>query len=192
VTRSYLIAIGGNLHSDAMSPAEMVQSAVEKLRQGPGALGRVSRFFRTPAFPAGAGPDFVNAALELSSDEAPEQLMARLHDIEQSFGRVRATRWGPRSLDLDLVAGDDLVLPDVATQAQWRALPAERQSIDIPDRLILPHPRVQDRAFVLVPLCDVAPQWMHPLLGLTVAQMCENLPQSDRDCVVALPESACQ
>tara|TARA_R110000868_G_scaffold400956_3_gene675897 strand:- start:66832 stop:67323 length:492 start_codon:yes stop_codon:yes gene_type:complete len=162
------------------------------LRRDTGWSCRVSRFFRTPAFPAGAGPDFVNAALELCSDAAPEEVLARLHDVEQAFGRLRTTRWAARPLDLDLIAAGDLVLPDEVTQGHWRTLSAEQQQTQSPDRLILPHPRVQDRAFVLVPLCDICPQWMHPVLGLTVTQMCENLPQSERDSVVPLPESACQ
>ena len=92
-----------------------------------------------------------------------------------------------RTLDLDLIALGDLVLPDPATHAAWRALPPDLQKMRAPDALILPHPRVQDRAFVLVPLADVAPDWTHPVLGLTVTAMLAARPVAERTEVVPLP-----
>lgn len=87
------------------------------------------------------------------------------------MGRERGTRWGQRTLDLDLLAMGDLVLPDAQVYAHWRDLPLEDQARRAPEQLILPHPRLQDRAFVLVPLSDVAPDWRHPVLGRTVLEM---------------------
>lgn len=84
-----------------------------------------------------------------------------------------------RTLDIDLVALGDSVLPDADTQDAWRSMPPEVQARSAPDRLILPHPRLQDRAFVLVPLADVAPDWVHPRTGQTVAQMLAALPAAD-------------
>ncbi len=114
-----------------------------------------------------------------------ETILAALHRIEARFGRARSERWGMRTLDLDLLAMGALVLPDAATAAHWRDLAPMDQIAATPDRLILPHPRIQDRAFVLVPLADVAPRWRHPSLGLTVAQMLRRLPPADRRAVIA-------
>ena len=141
-----------------------------------------------PCFPPGAGPDYVNAAAILQVDEGVDaaSILRRLHAVEARFGRERQQRWGMRTLDVDLVAAGDSILPDADTQARWRNLVAQDQIRMAPDRLILPHPRLQDRAFVLVPLADVAPDWVHPCTGLTVRQMLAALPQADRDAVKPL------
>lgn len=136
----------------------------------------VSRFFSTPCFPENAGPDFINAVVLAGSDQDPNAVLQVLHQVEQSFGRERRSRWSERTLDLDLVAANGRVLPDVATQKHWMNLPPEDQARLAPDQLIVPHPRLQDRAFVLVPMMDVAPDWVHPVLNVSVRHMLAALP----------------
>ena len=183
-----LIALGANLPNGAQAPAESLRAALAALPEAGLRLQRVSRFYGTPAFPAGTGPDYVNAAARLRAAPGmgPREILAALHAVEQAFGRARTQRWGMRTLDLDLIAVGDAVLPDAATFAAWRDLPPDRQVLAAPDRLILPHPRLQDRAFVLVPLHDVAPRWRHPVLGLTVTAMLKALPAAERAAVVPL------
>ena len=89
-------------------------------------------------------------------------------------------------MDIDLLAVGESVLPDADTQDAWRTMAPEMQRREAPDGLILPHPRLQDRAFVLVPLADVAPDWVHPRTRLTVRQMLEALPLADREAVKPL------
>jgi 2-amino-4-hydroxy-6-hydroxymethyldihydropteridine diphosphokinase len=183
-----LVAAGGNLPLEGESPEITISRAIRRA-ESMGLTGIVvSRLYRTPCFPPGAGPDYVNAAFaaDVPAELSPDAILSLLHRIEAEMGRTRETRWGMRTLDLDLIALGDAVLPDVATQDQWRDLASETQRITAPDRLILPHPRLQDRAFVLVPLADVAPDWCHPRLNLTVAQMLAALPATDRDEVVPL------
>lgn len=182
--QKFLIALGGNRASDHGSPDQILHAALQQLAQTGAVIEAVSQFYKTPCFPVGAGPDYVNAAARLMCDASPQDILTMLHDVEAHFGRERVRRWGQRTLDLDLIAIGDVVLPDVSTYRVWRDLPLERQTQVAPDTLILPHPRVQDRAFVLVPLADVAPDWRHPVSGQTVRQMLNALPQEARAEVV--------
>lgn len=181
-----LIALGANLPGAEGPPEATLRAALSALQQAGVRLHRVSRFYRTPCFPAGAGPDYVNAAAVIDTGLAPGALLQLLHATEASFGRARETRWGMRTLDLDLLALGTAVLPDLATWRHWQGLPAEAQRLHAPQELILPHPRMHERAFVLVPLAEIAPDWRHPVLSLTVAGMCENLPLVDRIAVKPL------
>lgn len=177
-----LLALGSNLPGPAGSPRAAVEAAVDRLGQefGPAA---VSRLYETPAFPPGSGPPFVNGCARVRWDGEPEALLARLHEIEAALGRTRTGRWEPRSMDIDLIAVGPAVRPDPATQDAWRALPPARQRVLRPDRLVVPHPRLQDRAFVLVPLLDIAPDWRHPRTGRSVSEMVAALDPADRDAV---------
>jgi 2-amino-4-hydroxy-6-hydroxymethyldihydropteridine diphosphokinase len=173
-------------------PKDLVPEAAHQLAQEFGGALRLSALYRTPCFPAGAGPDYVNAAalVTLPRPIAPDQALQTLHAIEARFGRRRIVRWGGRTLDIDLLAMGGAVLPDLIEQGRWRNLTPEDQARLTPDRLILPHPRLQDRAFVLVPLADVAADWRHPVLGLSVAEMLAALPASARAEVVRLNPAA--
>lgn len=171
--------MGGNLPSEAGSPAATLGAALAELAAAGMMIRAVSRFYVTPCFPAGAGPDYVNAAVRVLASGGPEETLAVLHGIEAKFGRVRDTRWAGRTLDLDLFAAGDLVVPDAATQTAWRDLPPEEQARRAPERLILPHPRLQDRGFALIPMRDVAPDWVHPLLGQSVTALCAALPEQE-------------
>lgn len=185
-TSTYLIALGGNMPSVVGSPPKTLQSALERLDEMGGHVIAISKFYQTPCFPVGAGPDYVNAAAKIQYAGDPWAFLAMLHDVETEFGRERVQRWGRRTLDLDLVAAGQDVVPNVETYVNWRDLSVENQMQETPDQLILPHPRMQDRAFVLIPLLDIAADWRHPVLGRSVSEMTANLPEIARNEVVAL------
>lgn len=187
-----LVAFGANLPSGNLPPEKTIIAAVGALAAEGLTLCRLSRLYRTPCFPTGSGPDYVNAAaiLTLRQDLSAVQVLAALHRVEAQFGRERQLRWGRRTLDIDLLALGDSVLPDITTQSHWRELPPDMQRSDAPEHLVLPHPRLQDRAFVLVPLADVAPDWVHPVMRMSVKQMLAALSQADREQVVPIDPAA--
>lgn len=181
-----LIALGSNQPSQVGTPVETLVAATRELARTVGNVRSVSRIYETPCWPAGAGPDYANAAVAIDWSGQPEGLLDRLHQIEEFFDRRRAGRWASRTLDLDLIGLGLQVAPDADTQRRWAGLPQEAQRRKAPGELILPHPRLQDRAFVLAPLMDIAPEWRHPVTDRSVRAMWEALSVEDRDAVIPL------
>ena len=171
-----LVALGANLPSELGEPFETVSHAIEVLVEG-FQDAQASRLYKSAAFPAGSGPDFINAAVRFVSDQSPGTILKHLHEVEARMGRKRGVRWAARVMDLDLLSVGSAVLPNRETHAEWRSLSLEEQMKRAPDGLILPHPRLQDRAFVLKPMADISPDWVHPVIGKSVAQMLDDLPQ---------------
>ncbi len=182
-----LISLGANAASPGSSLVETLESGLDLVANTDRiTLRSRSRWFRTPAFPPGSGPDFVNAAAALESTLGPECVLAALHGAEAELGRVRPARWAPRVCDLDLIAVGDMVLPDRETLARWMALDLGQAQTVAPPLLVLPHPRMHERGFVLAPLADIAPGWRHPATGLTVAAMLAALPPGELEGIRAL------
>lgn len=158
------LGLGSNLASPAGSPEQTLRAAIEAL----GALGAVaamSSLYRTAPVGYQDQPDFINAAAQLETDLAPEDLLRELLAVERRFGRDRTQGppKGPRTLDLDLLlmtAGDQPVVQATAT-------------------LTLPHPEMQRRRFVLEPLAEIAPGVAHPLLQKTMQALRAELPPED-------------
>lgn len=185
-----LIALGANLSSGEMLPEVSVPRAMRRLVERVGGPHQFSPLYHTPAFPEGSGPQFVNGAVKLQWDGRAEDLLALLHEIEAEFGRTRTHRWEARVMDLDLIGLGSVVAPDPQTRARWAALSPDAAAKVMPDQLILPHPRLAERGFVLVPLNDVAPSWVDPTTGRTVAQMLADIPAEDLAQITPVPLAA--
>ncbi|WP_341863476.1 2-amino-4-hydroxy-6-hydroxymethyldihydropteridine diphosphokinase [Gymnodinialimonas sp. 57CJ19] len=181
-----LIALGANLSTGGMPPELSVPKAMARLADCIDGAAVFSDLYHTPAFPAGSGPQFVNAAMRIEWHDTAESLLALLHDIEAEFGRTRANRWEARVMDLDLIGLDNAILPSAATRAEWANLSPEEAAKVVPDQLILPHPRLAERGFVLVPLADVAPEWVDPATGLSVADMLAARPKAELSQIVRI------
>ena len=134
--------------------------AVSALASMPGyRVAKLSRWYETAPVPPSGQPPYVNGVALLDGPAEPEALLASLQHIERQEGRVREKPNAARTLDLDIIAIDDLVRPS-------------------PDP-VLPHPRAHERAFVLVPLADVAPDWVHPVLRRSVRDLIAALPPQE-------------
>ncbi len=177
-----LVALGSNMPSDQGDPAATLDVAVAQIAAVPGlTVMRKSKWYRTPAFPPGSGPDFVNGAAIAATDLPPTEILAVLHQIEAKLGRTRDKRWEPRICDLDLIGVGDRVSPNQDTLRHWMSLDTATAAAERPGGLILPHPRMHERGFVLVPLADIAPNWVHPVLGKRVRDLVGELPIDDLD-----------
>jgi len=176
----FYVAFGSNLESEHTSSLEVLIEAMRLIADKGHKLISVSEYYQTPAFPAGLGPDYVNFVAEYETLSTPEEILAQLHNIEDQLGRVRHLRWGDRVVDLDLLSFDARILPSEDVVHEWLKLPADQQSKKTPNSIILPHPRLQDRAFVLIPMADIAPNWCHPILGKTVTEMLAEIPEGDK------------
>ncbi|HEX3672952.1 MAG TPA: 2-amino-4-hydroxy-6-hydroxymethyldihydropteridine diphosphokinase [Rhizomicrobium sp.] len=155
-----LIALGSNLVSaSGQSPAEILHAAIAALDGDSVHVQAVSSFYETAAWPNPADPVFVNAICKIGMELTPVELLNRLHAIERQFGRERSTRNAPRTLDLDIIDCNGIVS---------EGPPA------------LPHPRLETRGFVLIPLRDVAPDWRHPVTGRTLGELIAALPAEAR------------
>ena len=151
MTIPVVIALGSNL-GDSLSNLENACSAIAQT-QGITLKSCSSWYLTAPVGPA--QPDYLNGCAHLRVQLPPELLLKRLLEIEQQFGRVRRERWGPRTLDLDILFYGDLVM-------------------NTPN-LNIPHPRLRERAFVLVPLNEIAPNWIDPLSKKTINQLVKSI-----------------
>jgi 2-amino-4-hydroxy-6-hydroxymethyldihydropteridine diphosphokinase len=156
------VALGANLPSAVGAPSATVRAAMEQLA----ALGEVvarSSLYSTEPVGYREQPSFINAVIEMRTALAPGALMEGLLAVEKNFGRVRGRQIakGPRTIDLDLLLFDDLILDS--------------------DALTLPHPSMHERRFVLEPLAEIAPGWVHPLFERTIRELLSSL--TDRSAV---------
>jgi 2-amino-4-hydroxy-6-hydroxymethyldihydropteridine diphosphokinase len=143
---SIYIALGANLPSGGRSLVETLNLACDLLNDAGIAVVARSSYWRGPAWPNPDDPAYVNAMIEVETQLAPKSVLNEMHRIEAELGRTRLVRWESRTLDLDLIDYRGLCLPN--------------------DKgLQLPHPRAVDRAFVLLPLCEIAPAWKDPVSG---------------------------
>ena len=151
-----LVALGSNITGPWGNPRETVTHAIKELNNFPLRLRGASQLLITKPFGVVNQPDFVNAVAFIDTALSPEALLRKLHMIERAAGRKRGRRWGPRTLDLDLLDYHGL---------------QRHQRGPVQKALVLPHPGIVERIFVLQPLQEVAPNWKHPTLRKTAGEL---------------------
>jgi 2-amino-4-hydroxy-6-hydroxymethyldihydropteridine diphosphokinase len=156
------LALGTNLGNRLAN----LRAAVDALEPQVHPLAQ-SRIYETPAWGYEDQPPFLNMVVKGETDLSPAALLAHMKHLEGELGRTPSFHWGPRLIDMDVLFYGDIVL-------------------DTPE-LTIPHPRLQERAFVLVPLADLAPDLLHPLLGKSIAQLLAGIDSSNIEPLVEDP-----
>lgn len=144
-----IVALGSNLAGDYASPQALLEAALAALPEAGLEVVRRSGWWRSTAWPNPADPAFVNGVAIVETSLSPAETLRTLHEIETRFGRRRHEQNAPRTLDLDLIAFG-------------------REQTEAP---ALPHPRAHERAFVMRPLAEIAPDWRHTTLGLSAREL---------------------
>ena len=149
------IAIGSNLGDRIANVKKAVLRAADEVKA---TLVFMSSFYETEPWGIKEQGPFVNAVMAVETGLKPVELLAHLKSVEAGMGRQKAERWGPRTIDLDIIFYDSLVMDE--------------------DWLTIPHPAAHERAFVMVPLAEIAPEFVHPVLGRTVSEIAGSLDTS--------------
>lgn len=164
--RIYL-SLGSNLSWNGFSPTNLIDAACNQLIENGLALVARSHIFQSKAWPIGTNaPDYVNIAIEINSFKgSPFELLGIINEIETKFGRNRNAnnQWAPRSIDIDIIDFKGIILDEIKDNKH----------------LILPHPRAHLRDFVLLPLKEIAPNWMHPQSKQNISALISELPQNN-------------
>jgi 2-amino-4-hydroxy-6-hydroxymethyldihydropteridine diphosphokinase len=146
------ILLGSNLGNREQILAKAIQLIDERI----GAIISQSRNYETKPWGKTDQPDFMNVAISITTNLMPIQVLEQTQAIEEQLGRIRTEKWGARLIDIDIIF-------------------YEQEIIDIPHRLHIPHPLVQERAFALKPLSQIAPDFVHPVLSKTISELLEEL-----------------
>ncbi len=152
-----LIALGANLPSRYGDPEDTLYAAVEALKEVGLDVVSTSSVWSTAPVPVSDQPWYRNAVVSVQTSLNVHALMQCLQKVELNFGRVRSVKDAPRVIDLDIIAYHDEIYSDVDC--------------------MIPHPRMHLRAFVLMPLQEIAPGWLHPVSGMSVQKMIDSMPE---------------
>lgn len=166
-----IIGLGSNLPGPGgASPRQNLEAALERLAaRGVDIIVR-SSWYQTAPVPPSDQPDFTNGVALVRTGLSPQALMQELLRIETGFGRQRRRRWEARILDLDIIDFNGLVRPG---DGRWRSAGEQPAASPGSGELVLPHPRMHQRRFVLQPLAEILPGWRHPVVGHSVEQLLE-------------------
>lgn len=149
-----ILALGSNLSFNNNTPEENINSAYQFITNNDIKILKRSHIYKSEAYPNKSDPLFCNSAISIETDLKPEELLNVILDVEKKFGRERKKKNNPRTLDIDIISYDNLILNEN-------------------DKLVIPHPHLHKRLFVLLPLKDISQEWKHPVFLKTTQEFIE-------------------
>ena len=184
---NYVVVLGSNLSSEFGNSAETLKICVDEIRSNPDIESLTeSNWYISSSFLNKREPRYVNVGIRFITKLNPISLLHFTSDLENKYGRKRQERWGPRTCDIDILLCDQLILPSKLYFNKWLNLNLSDQIRLVPDELILPHPRLQERTFFLKPLNDLQPDWIHPFLKVKAKEMLDSLPPYELESIQEL------
>ncbi|MBO6503264.1 MAG: 2-amino-4-hydroxy-6-hydroxymethyldihydropteridine diphosphokinase [Kordiimonadaceae bacterium] len=173
-----ILGLGANLPFAGAGPAPNLRAAINEISATTISNVTVSGFYLSTPVPHTDQPDFVNCVMSGTTQLSAKELMARCQSMETQYGRERDGRWQARTLDIDILDYGGQILP---TAGDWTKLMQDGRDGTIAADLIVPHPRLHERGFVLKPLAEIWPDWSHPVLGKTALELLNSLGSEEVD-----------
>ena len=181
---NYVVVLGSNLPSEFGSSAETLKKCADEMKSSP-AIDSLfeSNWYISSSLLDEREPRYVNVGIRFSANLEPIELLNFTSDLENKYGRKRQRRWGPRTCDIDILLCDQLILSNKLNFKKWLNLDLSDQIRLVPNELILPHPRLQERVFFLKPLNDLKPDWIHPFLNMNAKEMLDSIPPDELESI---------
>ena len=184
---NYVVVLGSNLSSEFGNSAETLKKCLEEIKSNPSIESLLeSKWYISASFLDKRDPRYVNVGIRFSTKLKPKKLLNFTSGLENKYGRKRQERWGPRTCDIDILLCDQLISPSKLIFKKWLNLNLSDQIRLVPNELILPHPRLQERTFFLKPLQDLQPDWIHPFLKVKAKEMLDSLPPYELESIQEL------
>ena len=178
--KNYVVVLGSNLPSKFGNSSETLKKCMDEIRSYSAIQCLLeSNWYISSSFVDEREPKYVNVGILLNTNLKPIDLLNYTSGLENKYERKRERRWEPRTCDIDILLCDQLILPNKTHFRKWLKLDFSDQIEISPNELILPHPRLQERAFFLKPLNDLQPDWIHPFLGMKAKEMLDSLPPNE-------------
>ncbi|MEE2705199.1 MAG: 2-amino-4-hydroxy-6-hydroxymethyldihydropteridine diphosphokinase [Pseudomonadota bacterium] len=155
-----IIAFGANLNSHVGSPMVTIKSAISALQSRGIIFVKYSRFFETTPVPPSNNRNYINSVAIIETQMNPYELLNACHEVELMYGRERSYKNSPRTIDIDILAYNNIVIKNRKIQ--------------------IPHPRLHEREFVMIPLGEIAPNWKHPFLNISISELISNLETNNK------------
>ena len=181
---NYIVVLGSNLSSEYGNSIETLKKCVHEIREHLSIEHLLeSRWYISSSFLDKRDPKYINVGIHFYTDLKPKELLSFTSGLENKYGRKRRKRWEPRTCDIDILLCDQMILPNKKSFEKWLRLDLSDQIKLVPNELILPHPRLQERTFFLKPLYDLQPDWIHPFLKMKPKEMLDSLPSNELESI---------